>query len=196
MPAFGRDVVAVADQLGLDRSVLVGHSMGGDVIVEAASRLPAAVTGLIWVDTYRTLGESSSRRADENFLAPFRRDFVTATRGYIRTLFAPNSDPALVEAVVEDMAAAPREIALSALEHAITFEPAIRAGLRKIRVPVVAINPDYKPTDVDALRRHGVKAVIMSGVGHFLMMEDPVTFNRLLGEAVECLADSPTGSRC
>ena len=83
---------------------------------------------------------------------------MTATRGYVRTLFAPDADPDLVEAVVDDMAAAPREIALSALEHAITFEPAVRAGLRKIGVPVVAINPDYKPTDVEALRRHGVKA--------------------------------------
>jgi len=191
MPAFGEDVVAIVDQLGLDRAVLVGHSMGGDVIVEAARRLPAVVIGLVWVDTYRTLGESSSRRDVENFLAPFRQNFVPATRGYVRTLFAPDSDPDLVEAVADDMAAAPREIALSALEHAITFEPAIRAGLRKIGVPVVAINPDYKPTDVEALRRHGVKAVIMSGVGHFLMMEDPETFNRLLAETVKDFDSSP-----
>jgi pimeloyl-ACP methyl ester carboxylesterase len=36
MPAFGADVVAVMDDLHLDDVVLVGHSMGGDVILEAA----------------------------------------------------------------------------------------------------------------------------------------------------------------
>jgi hypothetical protein len=31
MAAFGEDVVAVVEQLGLDQLVLIGHSMGGDV---------------------------------------------------------------------------------------------------------------------------------------------------------------------
>ena len=43
----------------------------------------------------------------------------------------------------------------------------------------------YRPTDVDALERHGVKASVMAVVGHFLMMEDPETFNRLLDETIE-----------
>jgi pimeloyl-ACP methyl ester carboxylesterase len=29
-----------------------------------------------------------------------------------------------------------------------------------------------------------VHTVLMPGVGHFLMMEDPETFNRLLGEVI------------
>jgi pimeloyl-ACP methyl ester carboxylesterase len=61
-------------------------------------------------------------------------------------------------------------------------------------VPVVAINPDYRPTDVEALRRHGVRAVVMPGVAHFLMMEDPETFNRLLDEAIEGFRVLPPGS--
>ena len=37
----------------------------------------------------------------------------------------------------------------------------------------------------EALRRHGVKAVLVAGVGHFLMLEAPDRFNRLLGEVIE-----------
>src|SRR5512134_3037148 len=36
VPAFGQDVRAVVEKLGLGRVVLLGHSMGGSVIVEAA----------------------------------------------------------------------------------------------------------------------------------------------------------------
>jgi sigma-B regulation protein RsbQ len=54
-----------------------------------------------------------------------------------------------------------------------------------LTAPVVAINPDYRPTDVESLRRYGMKTVLMSGVGHFLMMEDPDAFNSLLDETIE-----------
>jgi pimeloyl-ACP methyl ester carboxylesterase len=184
IPSFGKDVVAVADQLGLDQMVLIGHSMGGDVIVEAALRLSARVAGLVWVDTYRTLGGTRSPDEHERFMAPFRVDFVAATRRLVTRMFVDSSENALREWVIADMAAAPPEVALSAIEHAITCEPAIVAALRDIAAPVVAINPDYRPNDVEALQRHGVKAVLMSGVGHFPMMEDPDTFNRLLAETI------------
>jgi pimeloyl-ACP methyl ester carboxylesterase len=68
---------------------------------------------------------------------------------------------------------------------AVGNERGVLAGLRQLRAPVVAINPDARPTDAEALRRHGVKTVVVSGVGHFLMMEDPDRFNRLLGEVIQ-----------
>jgi hypothetical protein len=83
------------------------------------------------------------------------------------------------------MSAAPPEIAIAALGHAVGNDRGVLAGLGQLRAPVVAINPDARPTDTQALRRHGVKAVLVSGVGHFLMLEDPDRFNRLLGEVIE-----------
>lgn len=185
MPAFGKDVVAVVEKLRLKEAVLIGHSMGGDVIVEATRRMADRVRGLVWVDTYRTLGTPRTRREVEEFLGPFRVDFVATARKFVREMFIPSSDEALVDWVVADMSAAPPEVALPALEEVITFDREILTGLRELKAPIFAINPDYRPTDVAALQRYGVKVVPMSGVGHFLMMEDPETFNRLLGEVIE-----------
>jgi pimeloyl-ACP methyl ester carboxylesterase len=193
MPAFGDDVVAVIERLRLGSTVLVGHSMGGDVIVEAALRLPGRVAGLVWADTYSTLGEAITDEEVRAFAAPFREDFVTATRALVRRMFIASSAPELVERVVTDMSSAAPDIAVDALEHAIGNERAVLAALPQLIVPVVAINPDYRPTDVEALRRHGVRAVLMPGVAHFLMMEDPETFNRLLDEAIEGFGGSAPG---
>jgi pimeloyl-ACP methyl ester carboxylesterase len=90
-----------------------------------------------------------------------------------------------VEHVVSDMSAAPAEVAVEMIVHSVTNDDAILAALPQLQAPVVAINPDYRPNDIEALRRHGVEVVLMPGVGHFLMLEDPHTFNRLLGETVE-----------
>ena len=50
MAAHADDVVAVLDQLGIDRAPLLGHSMGGFVAVVTAHRSPERITELILVD--------------------------------------------------------------------------------------------------------------------------------------------------
>ncbi len=185
MPAFANDVLAVVEQLGLREVVLIGHSMGGDVIVEAALRLPGRVLGLIWADTYSSLGDPEYATAIDKFIVPFREDFVTTTRTFVRRMFLPNSAADLIEWVATDMSAAPPEVALGSMGYSLRHESAIPGLLQQLTVPVVQINPDYRPNDLEALQRHRVKTVLMSGVGHFEMMEDPDTFNRLLGETIE-----------
>jgi pimeloyl-ACP methyl ester carboxylesterase len=181
MSAFGDDVAAVVERLGLDETVLIGHSMGGDVIVEAALRLDDRVKGLVWLDTYRTLGDPSYRDGDEAFVESFRQDFVRATHAFVRRVFPAGADPALVDWVADDMSAAGSDDALDALEHAINNEDAVVAALPRLTAPVVSISPADRPTDIEALGRHGVEAILLSGVGHFMMLEDPDALNPLLG---------------
>lgn len=54
-----------------------------------------------------------------------------------------------------------------------------------LKLPVVAINPDYQPSDIASLERCGVRVFLMAGVGHFLMIEYPERFNRLLAKEIE-----------
>ena len=51
MAAFGEDVRAVTEAAGAQKVILIGHSMGGSVIAEAARLIPDRVIGLIGVDT-------------------------------------------------------------------------------------------------------------------------------------------------
>jgi pimeloyl-ACP methyl ester carboxylesterase len=47
---FGEDVVAVAEQLGLEGSLGVGHSKGGHAVTFAAAHRPEAFAGLLLLD--------------------------------------------------------------------------------------------------------------------------------------------------
>ena len=189
MPAFGEDVVAAVHQLGLEHLVLVGHSMGGDVIVEAALRLGSRVAGLVWVDVYRELDRPPPSAAEfERRLAPFRDDFSKATKPFVAAMFPASADPALVERIASDMASAPPDVAIGCMTHAWSCEPAICTALRALDAPRVAINPGYRPSDVESLARFGFHTMVMPDVGHFLMLEEPAEFNRLLAEALHHLA--------
>ena len=178
--AFGDDVAAVVEDVGASDVVLVGHSMGGDAIVFAARSLGAGrVRGLVWLDAFRSLGDEPVSSAEDvaAFLAPFEADFAGAVDAFARGMFSDHADPALVDRIAASMAGAPRDAALGSLGCALNRHP-----------PVIAINPDVSPTDVDSLRRHGVApTIVLSGVGHFLMLEDPEQCNRALLAALASL---------
>jgi pimeloyl-ACP methyl ester carboxylesterase len=180
MSAFARDVAAVAESLNLRRAVLLGHSMGGSVVVEAARLMPHRIGGVIGVDTFQDVSRRPTDEEIEGFLAPLREDFPGATRRVVRGMFVPESDSLLRERIASDMAGAPPEIGVSAVHHFFRFD--LAGAMRGVDAPVGAVNSTKYPTDVEALREAapGFKLEIMDGVGHFLMREEPEEFNRTL----------------
>lgn len=56
----------------------------------------------------------------------------------------------------------------------------------KVKAPIRCIASDRNTVNVDDARRHAssFEVVYMSNVGHFVMIEDPNTLNRLLDETV------------
>lgn len=185
--AYGADAAAVVEALDLDDVILVGHSMGGDVAVDAARLVPERVAAMVWVDTYRQLGTPRTPEEIEAFVAPLRADFSRNTYAFVSEhLFHPGTDSALVERVARDMSEAPPEIAVPSIESSFANGAVVPAVLEEeLDLPVVAINPDDGSTDVASMQRYGVDVVFMPDVGHFLMMEDPERFNALLTEVVE-----------
>lgn len=178
--AFGADVAAVAERLALTDVVLVGNGMGGDVILEAAHRLPGRVRALVWVDTYRDLPTARTRERVEAFMASLRADVPATTQQVVRGLFGADADPGLVARVAMDMASAPPEIAVPTIRSALLYAYEAPARLAQLGLPVVAINPAQPASNAEGLRRHGVELVALPGVGHFAMLEDPERFNAAL----------------
>jgi pimeloyl-ACP methyl ester carboxylesterase len=82
----------------------------------------------------------------------------------------------------------PLAVALSAMEIYLSYDEG--ASLASVKAPMRLINADLWPTDLSFWRKHkkDVELAVMPGVGHFLMVEDPEEFNRLLRRAVRELA--------
>jgi pimeloyl-ACP methyl ester carboxylesterase len=182
--SFGGDVATVVKALGLQRVILIGHSMGGDVVADAAKRLKGRVVGLVWLDTYSKLGSFRTPEQREALIAPFRADFAQTTEAFVRGMFPPTADKKLVDRVATDMASAPQQVALQSMESSFSNDRLMPGLLEELKLPVIAINPESSRTDRASMERYGVEVVEMPGVGHFLMMEAPDRFNPILRETL------------
>lgn len=163
--SFGADVAAVISSLDLKSVLLIGHSMGGDVIFQAARRMPERVRLLIMLDTYKQLGTPRSDEEIDELGAQFGADFPAVTERFVRGIFPADAEPALVDRVALDMASAPPAVALSAIRSSFRHAREMPELIEELRIPVVAINPDDAPTDLESMARYGVDVEIMPGVG-------------------------------
>ena len=186
--AYGQDVRAVVSALGLDHVVLVGHSMGGPVILEAAALMPDKVVGLVPIDTLHDAERVMPEEQKKALFAHFRQDFQGTTRELIPHMFPPTSDKALVERIAAEEAAADSAVAIPSLESLYNYDE--KAGLSRIKAPIIAINADLFPTSLEHDRKYAPQfdAVIVKGVGHWLMREKPDVFNARLVEVLQKLA--------
>ena len=185
---FGGDVVAVVEALELERVIIVGHSMGGPVALEAARRLGDRVIGIVGVDTFQKLGVKVPEEMAKNFIKPFEADFQGMTAGFVASMFLPGTDSALVAWVAGDMSSAPPAVGIGAMKANLAYDPA--PALEEISVPIYGINGSLFPVDIETGRQHAetFEVRIMEGLGHFPMLEDPEGFNGILDEIVGILS--------
>jgi pimeloyl-ACP methyl ester carboxylesterase len=195
MSAFGEDVRAVTEATGSRSVILIGHSMGGSVIAEAARLMPNRVVGLIGIDTLENIEYPMTREELKKMIAPLEKDFRTGSRQFVGGMISANTDPQLREWILADISAAPPAVALSAMNEMmsqyITGEAA--RTFDKIRIPVITVNGDLWPINYEANRRHMFffDAIVLKKADHFLMMDRPEEFNRALEKAIHRLLEKP-----
>lgn len=184
MEAFGLDVRAVVEKLGLPRVVLIGHSMGGYVAVAAANVLPGRVVAVIGVDTM----QDAERVVTPEMLAPLiagmKADFPAVTKQFVAQMFPAGSDSALVARTAGRMASAPPAIAIPVFQAIFAYD--IKAGFAGVKAPIREINADRTPTNIEGNRKYApdFDAVILAGVGHFPQLEKPAVFDAALAKVL------------
>ncbi|MBL1213746.1 MAG: alpha/beta hydrolase [Ignavibacteriae bacterium] len=188
MKAFGEDVKAVIDSTKSQNVILVGHSMGGGVIAEAAL-ITENVIGLIGVDTYNNIEYPLTEENLDKMIAPLKNDFQTGSSQFVGSMFRPEADVNIRAWVIADMSSAPSEAAVNALENYMqTYVTGYSAAIfENISLPVVAVSSDLWQIDSEANRRHmqSFEAIVIENSDHFLMLNNPNDFNKALAKAIE-----------
>jgi 3-oxoadipate enol-lactonase len=184
--AIAGDVEAAIAGRGLDRPVLVGHSMGGMIAQTLLRRRP---------DGYRAAVLACTSPAFGNPDGAFQRKFVAARLApldagktmadlaptLVDRMMGPKPDRAGRARAIEIMGAVPSDTYRAAVRCLVGFDE--RANLAHIRVPVLCLACENDPNAPAAVmermaaRIPGARYMCLAGLGHLPNLEAPGAFD-------------------
>ena len=178
------DIAAVVDTLGLDQFVLVGHSMGGGVALTYAAAHPHRTVGLVLLDPIGD-GKQIPAAEAEAFLGGLESDYADAIRQYWTSIAGPDS--AIREHLLADLRATPREAVQRGLRSVMRFDPS--PALARYQGPKLSI---VTPNNDKSFSLHrlgnGFPYRVVQGTGHWIHLDKPDEFNRLLDEFLKAVS--------
>lgn len=181
MDHFARGIDAALRDAGVDKAVLVGHSMGTPVIRQFYRRHPEKTAALVIVDG--GLRSMFTKEMAEQFISTLRGpNYKEQAARMVDGMLMPVKDQALRDQIKASMLATPQHVAVGAMEG--MMDPEIYKA-DKINVPVLAIlaKSPFWAADTEQFLRGlapGLEYHMWEGVSHFLMMERPAQFNETL----------------
>jgi len=189
---YGGDVAALLNNLGLAKTLLVGHSMGSRVVLEAARIDPERVAGIVLID--------GSRQAsgDPGAAEAAMRASIDAM-GFPAFLDNAFRQMRCSDAILERAKRLPAETGTALWTRMVRWDAAhMEAALAALRVPLMVIQSTY--IDHNRQRRSlaagqstpwlelaretvpGARIEVIPGVGHFTQLDAADEVNRLLAD--------------
>lgn len=181
------DVAGFLDALGIEKVHVLGHSMGGFIALEFATRHPEKLDRLILVGTAAAAG----RALGTDFLPPPREDWIddpvergkaSMAAGYAPGFF--DDKPSLLDTFAERTRGNRITWAGYGRQVAAINEHDVRDRLGEVTAPTLVIHGDVDPSlgvkggELIADGIPGARMLVYEGVGHHPMREEPERFVR------------------
>ncbi|MCX5447956.1 alpha/beta fold hydrolase [Streptomyces nigrescens] len=199
LETFARDLLALLDGLGIERFVLGGLSMGGQIVMECYRLFPERIRGLVFADTFAAAETEEGRTARRDMAARLLREGMSGyAQEVLGKMVSPHTlthRPEVAAHVLAMMTAAPPEGAAAALRGR-AERPDYTHLLSQTAVPalvVVGTEDTYTPVN-DARDIHArvpdATLSVIEQAGHLPNLERPDEFNAALAEFLHSLPDS------
>jgi len=178
MPAMASDVLAVANGLGIQRFVLVGHSLGGAVILAVSQAAPQRVAGLFFVDPAGDVSRLPKERLDAMLEKMAPATYLDFMKGWFGVNLEHGKEATRTR-VLSDVEKTPQAVVRAAYLGLAAFEPV--PALRSFKGPMltVILPGSDRPSSYQNLVPD-LPAVKVKDLSHWLMMDDPEGVNAIL----------------
>lgn len=179
------DLAWLCGEIGLERPLLVGHSMGCAVSLAAQARHPGLARGLALCDPAILFPErarpSLERMVEQLTLASWRK---TVREFAGRAFFLDGDETPLRAEIVAGLLATPRRVLHSAFRSLLAYDA--EPALRECGLPVLVLDAAIVIPDPERLQRArpDVAPQRFPDLGHFLQLEAPERINEALARFV------------
>ena len=192
-----RDAAAVADAVGLPRSVVLGHSGGGAVALTYALLYPERVSHLILLSTAAWWSDPSPLRVDRGFPATEDEMRERMREEVARSVRRPETFARAMDELLPRMRFSPDRLRWTVTEGAKAYD--VRERLAELRVPTLILHGRKDPRvpleRAEELHRGipGSRLVVLDDCGHWPHVEKRTEFVAAV-KAFLGLEDSPERS--
>ena len=196
LPLVTMDVLAASlggfiAALGLDRPVLVGHSLGGMIVQRLLTEAPHAARAIVLAQTSAAFGGKDPAWADQfvrERLHPLDagHSMQDLAPDMVARMVGPGADPAGLALAEDCIAHTPDSTYRDTVRAMPGFD--LRDALARIAVPTLVLSGSQDPNAPPAGMRRmadripGARYVELDGVGHLAHLEQPARFNAALDE--------------
>lgn len=183
---YAEDVEAVLDALDIRKAVIVGHSMGSAVALAFASDHPSRVRGLVLVDPVDDPLKRPPDPAFETFLKDLEGvSYHTRIEEYWKEILV-NAAPGVASLVLADLQATPQRTVVESMRALARFDSS--RALTAFKGPVMSVTTPLNDFPSSLHRVHpGLPHHRLTNVSHWLQLDRPVEFNRILDGFLEKL---------
>lgn len=186
--AYAGDLAAVVDAVGGAPVILVGHSMSGRIVTEAArSTLRGRVRGIVLVDSVPDVTHVAGGDERAILVPQLRADFDGTVHDLVRGLEPANAQQTVASVATLIGRMDPR-VAAEVLDQNLAYPFLER--LSGLDVPLWSVNASVTPTNQAVNQRlvPNWRAVVVPATGHWLMLDAPARFAAALGVALSAIA--------
>jgi pimeloyl-ACP methyl ester carboxylesterase len=192
LEGYRRLLGQVLDELGIERAVLCGHSLGGRLVAELAAAEPDRAIGLVLVDA--AVGRAWDDLAAFAVWNPALLGVIGATLAAdtLQTLFMTGDQGLKLQGLAIPQATAntlaPWRLVAPALSVLMSTRSTVTlARLKDGHVPVFVLHGERDqvvPVAAarDAARRSGGELVLVHGAAHSWLLEDPETLRWIVAD--------------
>lgn len=195
--SLGNDVIQVIKELSLKKVILIGHSLGGNVILEVAAKLPEPVIGLVGIDNFKYAGTPLPSPLMEQIsqaLELMKTNFAEVSENFARlSLVSAQTDKLIAERVINDYKNFKPNVGRPLLISSFSYHDREKELLQNLKLKLHLINVDYFPTNEELLKENtgsGYVLFKMKGTCHYPMIESPDEFNAILEKVVSAIISS------
>jgi len=187
---YAEDVNTVIKKLNLENVVLIGHSMAGDIILEA-KLTNDEVRAIVGVENFKDINEElgDEMKADiDQFMILIQEEYSRIAPAYAEeSLLNAQTDSVVKARVLNDIKSADPHISVSCLQAIFDYSPKKKERLSELDLKLFLINSAKPETQTRMLDYAGVnyKLLEISGTGHYPMTEKPRDFNFKLQEILD-----------
>lgn len=183
--AFADDVAWMVSELGLDRPVIIGHSLGGFVALELAACIDACAAVIL---ESPVAAPPAMAAAVQPAIDRLESDAYQTTAGaLLDMMLGPHFDAAPRAEMIAYVRSLPQHVLARSLRASVAYDNQNAAA--RVRCPILYVGTSTPYADIPRLRELCPQVVTgqLVGCGHYFPLEVPDQLNSMIRRFLEII---------